>query len=51
MYHDVYPHFIETVPAPVDGYVTAPETPGLGIVPREEPFRNGDAVIEKIAEL
>ena len=44
MYHDVYPHFIENVPAPVDGYVTAPETPGLGIEVREEPFHNGDAV-------
>ena len=30
LYNDVYPHFIENVPAPVDGYVTAPDTPGLG---------------------
>jgi hypothetical protein len=37
--------------APVDGYVTAPEASGLGIDLREEPFRNGDAVIETIAEV
>ena len=51
LYHDVYPHFIENVPAPVEGYVTAPDAPGLGIEVRDEPFRNGDAVIESIAEL
>jgi len=51
MYHDVYPRFIESVPAPVDGYVTAPDTPGLGIVVREEPFRTGDAVSESVARL
>jgi L-alanine-DL-glutamate epimerase-like enolase superfamily enzyme len=51
MYHDVYPHFIENVPAPVEGYVTAPEAPGLGIEIRPEPFRNGDAVVESIAKL
>jgi L-alanine-DL-glutamate epimerase-like enolase superfamily enzyme len=51
LYNDVYPHFLKNVPAPVDGYVTAPETPGLGIEIREEAFRNGDAVIETVAEL
>ena len=50
LYHDLYPHFIENVPQPVDGYVTAPEGPGLGVVLREEPFRNGDAVSEVVAE-
>jgi L-alanine-DL-glutamate epimerase-like enolase superfamily enzyme len=47
----VYPHFLKNVPAPVNGFVTAPETPGLGIEIREEAFQNGDAVIETIAEL
>jgi L-alanine-DL-glutamate epimerase-like enolase superfamily enzyme len=51
LYNDVYPHFLKNVPVPVDGYVTAPETPGLGIEIREEAFRNGDAVIETVAEL
>ena len=50
LYHDLYPHFIENVPQPVDGFVTAPEGPGLGVVLREEPFRNGDAVSEVVAE-
>src|SRR5262249_8369404 len=51
MYNDVYPRFVENVPAPVEGCVTAPEAPGLGITIRDEPFRNGDAVVENIAKL
>jgi galactonate dehydratase len=51
LYNDLYPHFLQNVPAPVDGYVTAPETPGLGLELREEAFRNGDATIESIAAL
>ncbi len=51
LYNDLYPRFIQNVPTPVNGYVTAPEGPGLGIELREEAFRNGDAVIETVAEL
>lgn len=51
LYNDLYPLFIHNVPTPVNGYVTAPEGPGLGIELREEAFRNGDAVIETVAEL
>ncbi|MBK5294240.1 MAG: mandelate racemase/muconate lactonizing enzyme family protein [Acidobacteriia bacterium] len=51
LYNDLYPHFIKNVPVPINGYVTAPDTPGLGVELREEPFRNGDAVRETIAEL
>jgi len=51
LYNDLYPHFIKNVPVPVNGYVTAPEAPGLGIELRDEPFRNGDAVIETVAQL
>jgi L-alanine-DL-glutamate epimerase-like enolase superfamily enzyme len=51
LYNDLYPLFLNNVPAPVNGYVTAPEMPGLGIEVRDEPFRNGDAVIETIAAL
>lgn len=50
LYNDLFPHFIQNVPAPVNGYVTPPEGPGLGIELREEPFQNGDAVTETIAE-
>ena len=31
LYNDLYPHFMKNVPVPVNGYVTAPELPGLGI--------------------
>jgi len=51
LYNDMYPHFLNDVPAPVNGFVTAPEKPGLGLELREEAFRNGDAVAETIAEL
>jgi len=51
LYNDLYPHFIKNVPVPVNGHVTAPEAPGLGIELRDEPFRNGDAVIETVAQL
>jgi L-alanine-DL-glutamate epimerase-like enolase superfamily enzyme len=51
LYNDVYPHFIKDVPAPRDGYVTAPEAPGLGVELREEAIRSGDAAIETVAEL
>jgi len=51
LYNDLYPHFIRNVPVPVDGYVSVPEAPGLGIELREEAFRNGDAVAETVAEL
>jgi galactonate dehydratase len=51
LYNDLYPHFIENVPVPVDGYVTAPEAPGLGVEIRQQAFRNGDATVETIAAL
>jgi L-alanine-DL-glutamate epimerase-like enolase superfamily enzyme len=51
LYNDLYPHFLKNVPVPVNGYVTAPELPGLGLEVRDEPFQNGDAVVETIAEL
>ncbi len=34
----------------LDGFVTAPEGPGLGVEFRSEPFERGDAMVEKIAE-
>ncbi|MFC1552781.1 enolase C-terminal domain-like protein [Candidatus Latescibacterota bacterium] len=46
----VFPYFIKNVPVPVDGFVTPPELPGLGIEFREEPFINGDIIIETIIE-
>ncbi len=51
LYNDLYPRFIQNVPVPVNGYVTAPEGPGLGIELREEAFRNGDAVTVTVAQV
>jgi L-alanine-DL-glutamate epimerase-like enolase superfamily enzyme len=50
-YNFQYPYFIKNVPVPQDGYVTAPEGPGLGVEFRTEPFERGDAVVETIAEI
>jgi galactonate dehydratase len=47
----VFPHFIKNVPVPVDGFVTPPDLPGLGIDFREEPFENGDIITETVAEI
>jgi len=46
-----YPYFLNNVPVPVDGYVSAPESPGLGAEIRPELFKNGDAIVETVAEL
>jgi L-alanine-DL-glutamate epimerase-like enolase superfamily enzyme len=51
LYNDLYPRFLKNVPVPVNGFVTAPEAPGLGIEVRDEAFRDGDAVIETISAL
>jgi galactonate dehydratase len=49
-YTHQYPYFINNVPIPQDGFVKAPDGPGLGIEIREELFRNGDAIVETVAE-
>jgi galactonate dehydratase len=46
-----YPYFITSVPVPIDGHITAPDGPGLGVDIRPELFKNGDAIVETIAEL
>jgi galactonate dehydratase len=51
MYTNVFPYFIKNVPKVVDGYVTPLEGPGLGVEFNDEPFKNGDAVVEVIGEL
>jgi galactonate dehydratase len=50
-YTHQFPYFINNVPVPVDGYVTAPETPGIGAEIREELFKSGDAKVEIVAKL
>ncbi len=50
-YTHQYPYFVKNIPVPVDGYVTAPEAPGLGVEIKEELFKNGDAVVETAAKI
>jgi galactonate dehydratase len=50
-YTHQYPYFLNNVPVPIDGYVVAPETPGLGAEIRPEIFKNKDAIVETVAEL
>ncbi len=50
-YTHQYPYFINNVPVPVDGYISAPEGPGLGVEIRPELFKNGDAIVETVAAL
>lgn len=50
-YTHQYPYFISNVPVPVNGYVSAPEKPGLGVEIRKELFENGDAIVEVIAKI
>ena len=51
MYNNIFPYFIKNVPVPVDGYVSPPEGPGLGIEFSDEPIKNGDAIVEVIGEI
>ena len=48
-YTHQYPYFINNVPVPVNGFITAPEGPGLGVEIRPELFKNGDAIVETVA--
>ncbi|MGH9328095.1 MAG: mandelate racemase/muconate lactonizing enzyme family protein [Terriglobia bacterium] len=50
-YNYQYPYFIKNVPVPENGFVKAPEGPGLGVDFRAEPFDRGDAIVETIAEI
>ena len=50
-YTHQYPYFLNNVPIPVNGYVTPPETAGLGAEIKEELFTNGDAILETVAEM
>lgn len=51
MYNNVFPYFVKNIPVPVDGYVSPPEGPGLGIEFSDEPLKNGDVKVEVIGEI
>lgn len=50
-YTHQFPYFINNVPVPANGMVSAPEAPGLGVEIRPELFKSGDAIIETVAKL
>ena len=50
-YTHQFPHFINDVPVPVNGFISAPEGPGLGVEIKPELFKNGDAIVETVAGL
>jgi L-alanine-DL-glutamate epimerase-like enolase superfamily enzyme len=50
-YTHQFPYFLNSVPVPVDGYVTPPEAPGLGAEIKPELFKRGDAIAEVIAQV
>jgi L-alanine-DL-glutamate epimerase-like enolase superfamily enzyme len=50
-YTHQFPYFVKGIPVPENGYVTAPEAPGLGVEIKEELFKNGDAIVETVASL
>jgi galactonate dehydratase len=49
-YMHQYPYFLNNVPVPENGYVQATDAPGLGAEIRPELFKNGDALVEVVAE-
>ncbi|CAN5152964.1 mandelate racemase/muconate lactonizing enzyme family protein [soil metagenome] len=50
-YTHQYPYFLNNVPVPENGFVTAPEKPGLGAEIRPEIFKNKDAIVEVVAQI
>jgi L-alanine-DL-glutamate epimerase-like enolase superfamily enzyme len=49
-YTHQYPYFLNHVPVPRNGFLTASEAPGIGAEIRPELFRNGDAIVETVAK-
>jgi L-alanine-DL-glutamate epimerase-like enolase superfamily enzyme len=50
-YTHQYPYFLNNVPVPVNGFVTAPDAPGLGADIKPGIFTNSDAIVETIAQI
>ena len=50
-YNDLYPNYLKNIHVPVDGFVSPPEGPGLGMEVRPEIYTNGEAVVETVAEI
>jgi L-alanine-DL-glutamate epimerase-like enolase superfamily enzyme len=50
-YAHQFPYFVNNVPVPEQGHVTPPDLPGVGAEIKPELFRNGDAIVETIAQV
>jgi L-alanine-DL-glutamate epimerase-like enolase superfamily enzyme len=50
-YAHQFPYFVNNVPVPEKGHVTPPDLPGVGAEIKPELFRNGDAIVETIAQV
>ena len=50
-YTHQFPYFVNGIPVPVNGYITAPEAPSLGVEIKEELFKKGDAIAETVAAI
>ena len=50
-YNDLYPNYLKNIHVPIDGFVSPPEGPGLGMEVRPEIYTNGEAIVETVAEI
>ncbi|MCC6861251.1 MAG: mandelate racemase/muconate lactonizing enzyme family protein [Bryobacterales bacterium] len=50
-YTHQFPYFVNNVPVPEKGQVKPPELPGIGAEIKPELFRNGDAIVETVAQV
>ena len=50
-YTHQFPHFVNNIPVPENGHIVPPEAPGIGIEIKPEIFRNGDAIVETVAQV
>ncbi len=50
-YTHQFPYFVNNVPVPENGSVAPPELPGIGAEIKPELFKNGDAIVETVAEV
>jgi len=50
-YNDRYPDYLEDILVPVDGLVTPPDLPGLGMKIKDSLYTSGEAIVETIAEV
>ena len=50
-YTHQYPYFVDNVPVPEDGHITAPELPGIGAQIKPELLTGGDAIVETVARV